>query len=320
MNLGIYDFQVIFCVLVLIALAAVALIVDYLKGMNQRLRDRHAGLLARHQEMLERNEQDNAQLLSALAEQSKAFRELNLKAIVVSAVESEPPQADATPAPAAPPAPTPKADPPPKIIPIRPKIEPLTQPEPEPNFDTFLENVMDEFSQAEPQAQPEPVTTQPDIEASPLHVPTGVHSRTILANLMEAEEPFTGLALAIGINYFGELEEVFGVEVARELVNTLDVLMSSLVSGGGFLARRADDEFILLFQDLTGAAAHDKLTWISEALWNYQMQTLGTFSVVFAWGAHESIQESLAQALAIAVEKLECNRADRSDADHPAAV
>lgn len=68
MNIVGYEFQVIFCALILLSLAAVALIVDYLKGMNEKLRERQIDLEAHHETMVQRVEEDNTKLLRALAE------------------------------------------------------------------------------------------------------------------------------------------------------------------------------------------------------------------------------------------------------------
>ncbi|MFN7544424.1 MAG: hypothetical protein ACK5TN_16710, partial [Acidobacteriota bacterium] len=60
-----YELQVVFWALVLLALASVAVMVDYLKVMNERLRERCIDLMARHQEVVQRVEKDNTKLLRA---------------------------------------------------------------------------------------------------------------------------------------------------------------------------------------------------------------------------------------------------------------
>ena len=84
MNLSGFEIQIMFCVLILLGLLSVALVVDYLKGMNEKLRERHVDLLARHETAVNRIEDDNARLLRALAEQSKAFRDMTKRQIIVS--------------------------------------------------------------------------------------------------------------------------------------------------------------------------------------------------------------------------------------------
>jgi hypothetical protein len=328
MNSGSYDFQVIFCALVLVALAAVAVIVDHLKGVNKRLRERHLELMARHNQLLQRSEEENTRLLEALGEQAKALREADHQTIIVSAVSGEPPASEPAvvlaPLPPAPPPPVEDQSPLANVVSIRPAFEELPKSSPEPNFDTFLEEVMDEFSAREPVEElndAPPAAPEPDLTPMlALNVPAGVHPASALEQLMQAKVPFTGLTLAIGINYYHEFEEVFGREVATELLNTIDGLMASLVSKGGFLTRRAGDEFILLFEGLTGTEAHDHLTWISETLWDYQISTLDTYSVVFSWGAQEGYGDSIANSVDLAVEKLAGNRADRTDAGRNATV
>lgn len=334
MNLSSYEFQVVFCVLVLLGLASVALIVDYLKSMNERLRERHIDFMARHEEMVQRVEQDNTKLLRALAEQSKAFREMNRKSIVVNTIAAgqNPPQITLTPIPeqiapaqepdspvlatggpvaVADPEPQPEDSLPANVIRIRLKSEDNPVPAAEPNFDTFLEKVVDEFSPAAPDLATLARTV--DEFSGRLNVPAGIHPVASLTELLQQKEPFTGLALSIGLNDYLRLEEVHGPTAAAELLNTVDGLMANLAGSDAFITRRADDEFILLFSNLTGAAAQQRLSTISEELWNYQRQTLGTFSAVFSWGAHESTALPLEQALSTAADNMTETRANRND-------
>lgn len=349
-----YELQVVFWALVLLALASVAVMVDYLKVMNERLRERCIDLMARHQEVVQRVEKDNTKLLRALAEQSKSFRELNLKAIVVNAgftglaaeqsqcmpAHQEPasdPDLEPQHNPIASPGAAPSGEQPsqqtavgedklpPKVVRIRLNSEGSPAPTAEVNFDAFLEEVLDEFSENIPEASPSnessiesPVAERAESINLPIEIPAGVHPRSVLAQLLETGGSFSGLSLAISINYYMEFEEIHGSVVARELLNTIDRLMAGLVSQGGFLTRRADDEFILLFPGITGEAIHAKLTSISESLWNYQMETLGTVSLIFSWGAYESCGDSLNHAVTATEEKLSVNRANQTDVDHRA--
>ncbi|MFN8813765.1 MAG: hypothetical protein ACK5ZU_13160 [Acidobacteriota bacterium] len=299
-----YELQVVFWVLVLLALMSVAVMVDYLKGMNERLRERHIDLMARHQEVVQRVEKDNTKLLRALAEQSKSFRELNLKAIVVNTESTELAAAQKPLLPARRgsfsdsdlerqlnPSPSLQATPiveepsqqaavvdgelPPNVVRIRLNSEDSSAPAPAANFDDFLEEVLDEFSENIPETgfRTETKVAGPVVESAQpadlsIPIPAGVHPRSVLAQLLEYKGSFTGMSLAISINYYMEFEEVHGSAIAEELLNTIDSLMAGLVSQGGFLTRRADDEFLLLFPDVSGDAAHAKLTSISESLWN----------------------------------------------------
>ncbi|MCX6610056.1 MAG: diguanylate cyclase [Acidobacteria bacterium] len=348
MNLSGYEFQVIFCVLILLSLASVALVVDYLKGMNEKLRERHIDLMARHETVVQRVEEDNTKLLRALAEQSKTFREMTRKSIAVNTVVTEealpeitlkpteepiaPQIVDEAPVVSASgtvavvdpePAPVEASEEslPPNVIRIR--LKPNESPEPakteiqEPDFEKFLEDLVTEFEEPVSEASTNQTESlgslaqQLESFEDTLQVPTGTHPPSTLNHLVNTTTPFTGLVLAVGINEYMKLDEIHGHAAAEELLNTVDALMGEVAGENGFCSRSSDDEFVLLFPKLTGAPAQQRLSEISEKLWNYQLQSLGTFSVVFSWGASESQRQPLTAALNIATDNMAETRSSR---------
>jgi GGDEF domain-containing protein len=346
MNLTGYEMQVIFCVLILLALTSVALVVDYLKGMNEKLRERQIDLQARHDVAVTRIEEDNTRLLRALAEQSKTFREMNKHSIQVNtlAVEKQlpeitlqpieepaPPPVLAAAGPVAveePPQPqsaTPAEDSlPSNVIRIRLKsANPDPEPQPpiadpnEPNFEKFLEELVTEF-----EATPQPATSVESLESlatkleqftGKLEVPVGPQSPSTLNQLLESKDLLTGLVISIGINDYMRLDEIHGRDAAIELLNTVDALMAEIASDKAFSTRRSDEEFVLIFAGLSGAAAQQRLSEISERLWDYQLQGLGTFSAVFSWGAAEAQQQPLSEVLFTASENMAETRSSRQN-------
>ncbi len=298
MNLSGNEFQIIFAVLILLALASVALIVDYLKSMNERLRERHVDLLARHETMVQRVEEDNTKLLRALAEQSKAFRDMTKRSIVVNTVVAE----EGVPA-----------------IEMKPVAEiagPAAEPDPEPppakepDFDTFLEHLVTEF-EAGPAATQDLEALSQQLAPSNLNIPLGAHAPATLNRILEEGESFTGLVVSIAINDYLKLDEIHGREATEKLLTTVDQLMSELVGVDGFCSRRSDDEFVLLFPGVTGSATQRCLSETSERLWDYQLQSLGTFNAVFTWGAASSVNQPLSEALALADDNMNETRSNR---------
>lgn len=342
MNIGGYEFQVIFCALILLGLTAVALIVDYLKGMNEKLRERQIELMAKHEVVVQQVEEDNTRLLRALAEQSKAFREMHKRSMVVSTnfsgkqlpeitLHPEPEQssvpgeevlAEAGPVAVADPVESQPQEPatnsqemlPPNVI--RLELKPAEQKarSAEPDFDSFLERLVTEFQE---QPDPEPAenagTGTPNLEElaqrieefePSLEVPAGMQQPAVLHQLMERKELFTGLVVSVGINDYLKLEQTHGHAAAAELLNSVDAVMSEIAGIDGFCCRRGDDEFVLLFPSLGGPKSQQQLNQISEHLWNYQLQTLGTFSVVFSLGAREARRQALAEAVQTASDNM----------------
>jgi GGDEF domain-containing protein len=350
MNIVGYEFQVIFCALILLSLAAVALIVDYLKGMNEKLRERQIDLEARHETMVQRVEEDNTKLLRALAEQSKAFRDMTRQSIVVTtkpaenalpeislqpvaeipaAPQSEPVLTEAGPVAVAEPEPVMETPAPAEetlpanVIRIRLKSnnpEPAAHQEPianpaEPDFEKFLEELVSEFDAA-PQSDSDLGALSSKLEefSDRLELPAGAHPPAVLNQLLERKELLTGLVISVGINEYMKLEEIHGVAAAGELLNTVDSLMMDLVGDTGFCSRRSDDEFVVVFPRLTGAPAQQRLSEFAEKLWDYQLQTLGTFSVVFSWGASEAQHQLFGDVLSTAYENMIETRGTRKNA------
>ncbi len=348
MNLSGYEFQVIFCVLILLSLASVALVVDYLKGMNEKLRERHIDLMARHETVVQRVEEDNTKLLRALAEQSKTFREMTRNSVAVNTIAAGQTLPEITLEPIAQPVAPQKIDEipvvaesgtvavadlepapvesaeeslPSNVIRIRLKSNDSSEParveNTEPNFEKFLEDLVTEFE--EPVS--DVLTSQSESIGSLAHhlgsfedslqVPSGTHPPSTLNQLINATAPFTGLVVAVGINEYMKLDEIHGRAAAEELLNTVDALMGEVAGETGFCSRSSDDEFVLIFPKLNGAASQQRLSEISEKLWDYQLQSLGTFSVVFSWGASESQRQPLTAALNIATENMAETRSSR---------
>lgn len=137
-----------------------------------------------------------------------------------------------------------------------------------------------------------------------LDVPLGTHAPAVLAALLERKEFLTGLVVSVGINEYGQIHENLGRAAADELLRSVDGLMSSLASEDGFCTRKSADEFTLIFPKLSASSAQRRLSELSERLWDFQLRNLGTFSVVFSWGASEAQREQLSEALASATERM----------------
>lgn len=219
----------------------------------------------------------------------------------------------------------------------------------QPDFDRFLDDLVAEFdnnpgiySSPEPAfdapsmlSNPEPVATMsaepvlpqlgliPDSsllesetsnveEFTPnLELPAGTHSAAVLEEYCGRREPMNGLVVSIGINEFGQIHENLGRAAAEELLRTVDGLMASLAGNDGFCCRLRDDEFVLAFSRLSGPNAQRRLSELSERLWDFQLRNLGTFSVVFSWGAHEAQRQSLTDSIALATERMKETQTSR---------
>ena len=465
MNFSGYELQIFVSVLIVLGCAFVALLVDYLKGSNEKLRESHVDLLARQDSVVNRASADTSLLLKALGEQTSALRLMinrpihvtSVMAPAVSApvsltnfpvtsipmprrepVEEPAPELEkvkvalipetrvVNPEPAA----LPVAEPviaetveapvevksqaeqvlPPNVIRIRlmpevvrqetkveepivaevpaveleaisaiqwegsidpdlvpealapeaveqlveesveavvaePEAEPVKVDPVGPDFERFLDDLVTEFEgqpdifedipapespTAMPLGEPEPLDShfanpmipssggQPDAElymdevvssnveelTPNLDVPLGTHAPEVLSALLERKELLTGLVVSIGINEYGQIHENLGRSAAEELLRSVDSLMGSLAGSDGFCTRKKVDEFILIFPRTAGSGAQRRLSELSERLWDFQLRNLGTFSVVFSWGASEAQREQLSETMASANDRM----------------
>jgi GGDEF domain-containing protein len=156
----------------------------------------------------------------------------------------------------------------------------------------------------------------PEPAPAPLALPAGFTDRATLDFLKRDPAPFTGLVVSIGINDYARLAESQGKNTADDLVRNVNQLVNSLIASPNgaqshFACRTADDEFLVIYPNETGQAAQRRLNALSERLWDFQLRSLGTFSVVFSWGATEAVSENFAEAVSAASERMLETRQNR---------
>ncbi len=378
MILGGSELQVFVTFLVILACAFVALLMDYLKGNNEQLRERHVDLLVRQEQYAGKAGVDAAVLARSLeqvlGEQTAALKEIVAESIkeaplreleearksgllgkggYVGSLQDLPVWEIPEPKREAPqgevsdgekvkislvaegdvrPAETPEGP----VVPVAEKREEeVVEPAPAAaahDFDRFLDDLVSEF-EANPAAYPDPqevLTPETAVaenlgadsaeQLAPLaaalgtevkEIPAGVHAPAVLQELLAAPPALQGVVVCVGINEYSQLHKNLGKQAAEQLLGNVDALLGDLVRGKAFLCRRSEDEFVLVEPELTGALAQRRLNEISERLWDFQLRNLGSFSVVFSWGAHESRGESLREAVEAAQEKMRETQAAR---------
>jgi GGDEF domain-containing protein len=144
-----------------------------------------------------------------------------------------------------------------------------------------------------------------------LAIPGGFHEATTLARLLQEEDPFHGLAIAISVVDYVRVMAEQGKPAIEQLMASVTRLVMSLTGEQDFACRIAEDEFVLLYPKETGAAAKRRTQTISERLWDFQLRSLGTVSVIFSWGAGESQGQSVLQAVETARDQMLETRRNR---------
>lgn len=162
-----------------------------------------------------------------------------------------------------------------------------------------------------------PETAEPvaAVEPTPITIPSGLHDSATLSALLEANRPFSGVVVSIGINDFEALRErLSSGEQNTESLAPLNKLITSMLRPGDFASRFQEDDFILLFPGEAGSAAQRRLFQVSEKLWDFQLRSLGQLAVMFSWGGLEVTNEPLSNAVAAARERMFQTRRNRRQA------
>jgi hypothetical protein len=144
----------------------------------------------------------------------------------------------------------------------------------------------------------------------------GMIPKPALEEMLEGQEPFTGLVVCIGIN-----ESDSSMWHSHGLMQSVGSYITGLLKANDFSCRTSYDEFVMVCAGEQGAQSQRRLNHISERLWDYQLRGMGACSILFSWGGVEVQDKSLAEAIASATERMrETKRSGRSAAAHRQAV
>lgn len=139
--------------------------------------------------------------------------------------------------------------------------------------------------------------------ANPLgDIPAGFHDGVVLTRLILARQPVTGLVVSIGVTSNRKNGTV------PEPVNGL---IRSLIGADNFACSTGTDEFLLIYPRLNGAAAQRQLSLVAQHLWDFQLRSLGSTSILFSWGGVQVASESIDEAVASANERMNETRRNR---------
>lgn len=109
-----------------------------------------------------------------------------------------------------------------------------------------------------------------------------------LGRMIAGRENVSGLAVSIGVQCDGAMP--------RKVIE----FVQSLAGAGETSGRRGEDEFLLICPQERGAAAQRRLARISRELWDFQLESLGDFQILFSWGGveidNEPVEDAIEQA------------------------
>jgi len=134
-------------------------------------------------------------------------------------------------------------------------------------------------------------------------VPAGFHEGYILSRLVQTRQPVSGLVVSIGVNTPRNSDGSMPEPIRK--------LVQSLIGPGDFACQSSSEEFLLIYPNERGASAQRRLSEIAQQLWDFQLRSLGSFSILFSWGGVEVRSESIDEAIASANERMHETRRGR---------
>jgi hypothetical protein len=138
--------------------------------------------------------------------------------------------------------------------------------------------------------------------------PGGMIQQPALEEMLQCNEPFTGLVVSIGIN-----DSDSSMWHRPGSVQSVGNYITSLLKEKDFACRTSYDEFVLVCWGEQGAQSQRRLNNISERLWDYQLRGMGPCSILFSWGGVQVQDRPLAEAIASATERMrETKRSGKS--------
>ncbi len=298
MEPGQYQMQIFVSLVVVLGAAFVALICDFLKGNNEQLRELTVELKVRNEEERRRSQLLVPQPVAAPSvkmETPEAERKIETRA--PRAVAAKEPrraaspdalaamergaQLASSPRPRAAEASTARSNPP---APPEKKSENKT------DWDALLSRKARKMEQR--------IETQPEES-----VPAGFHNGFILSKLVQKRQPVSGLVVSIGVNGPRDAD--------GSSTDSVKDVIQSLMGPSDFACQSGAEEFLLIYPNEHGASAQRKLSQIAQQLWDFQLRSLGTFSILFSWGGVEVASESIEEAIASANERMQETRRGR---------
>jgi hypothetical protein len=129
----------------------------------------------------------------------------------------------------------------------------------------------------------------------PAQLPAGLFDYNLLQKQASEGKTFNGLVVSIGMN-----------AMDRQNVGIVHGFLGSLMDATDFACWSDTDQFLLVCSDLSGDAAQRRLARITEKLWDFQLRSMGSLNIQFAWGGKEGRggAERLNDVVAAAIEQM----------------
>lgn len=136
--------------------------------------------------------------------------------------------------------------------------------------------------------------------ASAAPLPAGFQDGFVLTRLVERHQPISGLVVSIGLSREKDPNQQSEPSAPETVPASVRTLIESMIGPGDFAAQSGKEEYLLIYPGVRGAAAQRRLSEVAQQLWDFQLRSMGQFSVQFSWGGVEVRSESIEEAIASA--------------------
>jgi|HubBroStandDraft_6_1064221.scaffolds.fasta_scaffold414049_2 hypothetical protein len=140
----------------------------------------------------------------------------------------------------------------------------------------------------------------PKTPAADVGLPSGFHDGEVLTRLVKQRHPVSGLVVSIAVSGGGSQ------------TGHVPLLIQSLMGPHDFAAQSGEEEFLLIFPAERGGSAQRRLCEVAQELWDFQLNSRKTCSILFSWGGVEVSGESIDDAIESANERMEETRRKRA--------
>jgi hypothetical protein len=133
--------------------------------------------------------------------------------------------------------------------------------------------------------------------------PPGFHEGFVLSQLVQSRKPVSGLVVSIGVNAPRKAD--------GSLPEAVNGVIQSLIGPADFACQSGAEEYLLIYPGERGVSAQRRLSLVAQQLWDFQIRSLGSVSILFSWGGVEVRSESIDEAIATANERMQETRRGR---------
>lgn len=197
-------------------------------------------------------------------------------------------------------------------------LMPVTEQMADPDFDHIAgptqaapaqESKVEPKSNIEDSNDPLPDATPNEHPA--LLLPAGIQDRLTFSRLLEAPGVLSGVVVSISLNDYKRVQDALTHQAFEDLIGSIGKLMNGMIREQDFGVRLGEGDWVFVYRNELGAVAQKRILQISEKLWDFQLRSMGSVSILFGWGAVEVENERLSEAYNASIERMEQSRRGR---------